>query len=172
MEGPDGDRGVWPSEGSFDLTWINSSEHYSAESVAIRTRRVNRMSLKRIRLELARDKDFPSGSSQHGYEFVAPLDDGGRIDAGEWHDRRDACRVLRFWGSAEHEHGHLLRRPGGAWAFHYEETGDIDVDDEVGYRFGDHVFRTGEYVSIREADEELRTFRVTSVSDLARQAVR
>jgi hypothetical protein len=29
--------------------------------------------LKRIRLHLARSRDFPSGSSRHGYEFVAPL---------------------------------------------------------------------------------------------------
>ena len=28
--------------------------------------------LKRIRLELARSKDFPMGSARHGYEFVAP----------------------------------------------------------------------------------------------------
>ena len=130
------------------------------------------MSMKRIRLELARDKEFPTGSSQHGYEFVAPLDASGRINASEWHDRRDECRVLRFWGSAEHEHGRLLRRPGGAWAFHYQEAGDIDVDDEVGYRFNDHIFKTSEYVSIREADEELRTFRVTNVSDVVRQATR
>jgi hypothetical protein len=134
--------------------------------------RVNRMSMKRIRLELARDKKFPTGSSQHGYEFVAPLDASGRINASDWLDRRDECRVLRFWGNAEHEHGHLLRRPGGTWAFHYEKAGDINVDDEVGYRFNDHVFKTSEYVSIREADEELRTFRVTSVSDVGREVTR
>ena len=29
---------------------------------------------KRIRLNLARSKEFPQGSSRHGYEFVAPLD--------------------------------------------------------------------------------------------------
>ena len=29
---------------------------------------------KRIRLNLARSKEFPQGSSKHGYEFVAPLD--------------------------------------------------------------------------------------------------
>jgi hypothetical protein len=124
------------------------------------------MGMKRIRLELARDKDFPSGSSQHGYEFVAPLDGNGRIDPAEWQKRRNECSVLRFWGSAEHEHGWLLRGPRGAWSFHYERAGDIDVDDETGYRFGDHVFRPGEYVSIREADEELRTFRVVTVIDV------
>jgi len=34
---------------------------------------------KRIRLELARSKEFPTGSSQHGYEFVAPLDGSGDL---------------------------------------------------------------------------------------------
>jgi hypothetical protein len=33
--------------------------------------------LKRIRLHLARAKEFPSGSASHGYEFVAPLDSKG-----------------------------------------------------------------------------------------------
>lgn len=36
--------------------------------------------LKRIRLNLARSKEFPSGSTKHGYEFVAPLDSKGHID--------------------------------------------------------------------------------------------
>jgi hypothetical protein len=40
--------------------------------------------LKRIRLNLARSKEFPSGSDEHGYEFVAPLDADGRIDVELW----------------------------------------------------------------------------------------
>jgi hypothetical protein len=125
------------------------------------------MPLKKIRLELARDKDFPAGSSEFGYEFVAPLDQNGRIDAKKWQNHRDRCRVVRFWGTAEHEHGHLVRKSGKGWGFHYEQEGDIDVDDESGYRFADHLFNRGEYVSIREADDELRTFRVVQVSDVA-----
>ena len=31
------------------------------------------MTLRKIRLELARDHDFPDGSRHHGYELVAPL---------------------------------------------------------------------------------------------------
>jgi hypothetical protein len=124
--------------------------------------------MKKIRLELARDKDFPNGSPRHGYEFVAPLDASAKIDPEEWQKRSEECRVLRFWGDDEHEHGLLQRRPGGAWAFQYEVAGDIHVEDEAGYRFGDHAFRNGEYVSIREADEEPRTFRVVSVTDIDR----
>ncbi len=31
------------------------------------------MTLKRIRLELARNKEYPDGSSRHGYEFRAAI---------------------------------------------------------------------------------------------------
>lgn len=122
------------------------------------------MFLKKIRLELARDSDFPSGSAKHGYEFLAPLDDNRYIDAAEWKKARDKCRVHRFWGGAEEEIGHLIRKPDGAWAFHYDIHGDAS-DDETGHRFNEEVFESGEYVSIMEHDDVMRTFRVTRVSD-------
>lgn len=117
--------------------------------------------LKKIRLELARDHDYPDGSSDIGYEFGAPLDDSGRINADEWRKRRDNCRVRRFRPGEADDIGHLIRKPGGSWAFHYDVHSD-EEDDESGYRFGDHVFKPGEYVSIREEDG-LRTFKVTRV---------
>ncbi len=120
--------------------------------------------LKKIRLELARDHDHPDGSRGVGYEFAAPLDGNDRIDAAEWHKRRDNCRVRRFRSGEADDIGHLIRKPGGSWAFHYDIHSD-DEDDESGYRFADHPFRAGEYVSIRE-EEGLRTFRVTSVVDV------
>jgi len=55
------------------------------------------MSLMKIRLELARDQDFPEGSADRGYEFVAPLGADRRIDEPEWKANRDRCRVRRFW---------------------------------------------------------------------------
>ncbi len=120
------------------------------------------MSMKRIRLELARDHDFPAGSRDRGYEFTAPLDDDDRIDSAAWKQNRDKCRVRRFWDGEADEVGHLVRKPGGSWAFHYDIFGDED-DDETGYRFGSHAFRPGEYVSINEHDDVLRTFRVVTV---------
>jgi len=55
-------------------------------------------------------------------------------------------------------------KPGGAeharWVFDYDETAE---EDEAGYRFGNHTFRNGEYVSIRGEDGEMHTFRVVSV---------
>jgi len=121
--------------------------------------------LKRIRLSLARSKGFPFGSEKHGYEFVAPLDAGGHIDASLWHKHREHCGVRRFWEGEDDEIGRLLHKPGGAeharWVFDYDE--EAEYDDEAGYRFGDHVFRPGEYVSIRDEDGELHTFVVASV---------
>jgi hypothetical protein len=122
--------------------------------------------LKSIRLNLARSKEFPAGSAQHGYEFVAPLDHNGHIDPVLWRKYRDLCRVRRFWPGSDDEVGRLVHKPGGAehasWAFHYDPA--ADEDDEAGYRFGTHVFAPGEYVSIKDHDnDEFHTFRVASV---------
>src|SRR6266536_1173975 len=79
--------------------------------------------LKRIRLQLARSKQFPSGSRQRGYEFVAPLDEVGHIDPRLWHQYRDHCRVRRFWEGEDEQVGRLVHKPGGAeharWVFDY-----------------------------------------------------
>lgn len=121
--------------------------------------------LKRIRLNLARDREFPDGSSEHGYEFVAPLTDDNHLDLEAWRGTRERCYVHRFWAGEDDEDGHLVRTRGGTWAFHYDLTEEVD-DDEVGYRFGDHSFGAGDYVSIREHDGVMRTFRVASVRDV------
>jgi hypothetical protein len=121
--------------------------------------------LKRIRLTLARSKEFPGGSLNHGYEFDAPLDASGHIDPAAWRAVRERCRVKRFWGGEE-QSGRLIHRPGGAergqWVFDYNprET----TDDEPGYRFASHAFIPGEYVSIAGHDGEMHTFRVESVT--------
>jgi hypothetical protein len=120
---------------------------------------------KRIRLELARSKDFPTGSARHGYEFVAPLDTKGHIDVPLWQRHKDQCRVRRFWTGEDDQIGRLIHKPGGAeharWVFDYNP--DRDDDDEAGYRFGAHAFAPGEYVSIRDDDDEMHTFQVASV---------
>ena len=51
--------------------------------------------LKRIALTLARSKDFPNGSSQIGYDLIAPLDSDGHIDLPEWKKHRAACAAHR-----------------------------------------------------------------------------
>jgi hypothetical protein len=124
------------------------------------------MTLSKIRIEMARSREYPEGSALHGYEFVAPLNSLGQIDVDAWHHQRAKCRVKRFWEGEADEIGHLARKPGGSWVFHYDIHGDIN-DDESGYRLGNHVFRPGEYVSIREHDEDMNTFKVVSVIPLA-----
>jgi hypothetical protein len=123
------------------------------------------MSLSHVRLELARDHDFPEGSQERGYEFIAPLAADGRIAEKEWKGSRDRCRVRRFWNGDPDEIGHLIRKPGGSWAFHYDLLGDPE-DEETGYRFGDHKFAVGEYVSIKEHDDVTRTFKVVAIQQV------
>ena len=122
-------------------------------------------SLKRITLNLARSKEFPQGSERYGYEFVAPLDSKGRIDVKAWKQHRDLCRVRRFAEDEDDQHGFLLYRSGGPehgrWVFDYDQT--AEYDDESGYRFGAHIFRPGEYVSIRDEGNELHTYQVVAV---------
>jgi len=124
---------------------------------------------KRIRLNLARSKEFPLGSQQHGYEFVAPLDAQGHIDPVLWRAHREHCGVRRFWGEEDDEIGKLVHKPGGAehsrWVFDYDEA--TEEDDEAGYRFGSHAFVPGEYVSIRDEDGDMHTFQVVSVEPAA-----
>ncbi len=124
---------------------------------------------KRIRLNLARSKEFPQGSARHGYEFVAPLDANSHIDVEQWKRDRAHCRVRRFWEGDEDQVGLVVHKPGGPehgrWVFDYDQT--AEEDDESGYRFGAHAFRPGEYVSIRDEDGEMHTFQVVSVEAAA-----
>jgi hypothetical protein len=120
--------------------------------------------LKRIRLDLARSKEHPQGSSSHGYELVAPLDRRGLIDLDAWKELRDRCSVRRFWHGEDDKVGKLTHKAGGSegarWVFDYDDS-RLD-DDEAGYRLGTHAFVPGEYVTIRDQDSS-HTFRVVAV---------
>jgi len=120
---------------------------------------------RRVRLELARSKEFPDGSPNHGYELTVPLTADGHIDVALWQQHRDNCRVLRFWGDGE-ELGFLEHKPGGGeharWVFDYRKT--THHEDESGYRFGAHRFAFGEYVTLTDEDGNEHTFRVVSVA--------
>ncbi len=121
--------------------------------------------LRHIHLELARGHEHPVGSARFRYEFIAPIDGNGHIDAEAWKHTRERCRVKRVAEDEQTEVGHLVHRPGGSWAFHYDVKGDV-AHDEAGYRFNEHKFSPGEYVSIREQDGGLRTYLVKAVVDL------
>jgi hypothetical protein len=121
--------------------------------------------LMKITLNLARTKSFPEGSVRHGYEFVAPLDAHEHIDAKAWKDHKNACVVHRFGGDDAIKRGFLVHRAGGdngaTWGFDYDHT--THADDEAGFRFGDHAFKIGEYVSIHDPDGDMETYRIVNV---------
>lgn len=117
--------------------------------------------LRNVRLELARTQDFPQGSSDCGYDFIAPLDDRGRLDAAAWRDQRAKCSVRRFWLDQPEESGELLHTRGGRWVFSYAPGPE---DDEPIFKFDRHVFVPGEYVSITEHDGVTRPFKVVAVT--------
>ena len=125
-------------------------------------------SLRKVTLHAARSKTFPDGSIRHGYDFVAPLTADGRIDLDLWKAHRGECFAHRFWADEPAMQGLLIHRAGGrggsTWAFEWKSPRAAAEDEDEGYRFGDHVFGVGEYVSIREAEGDLVTFRVVSVA--------
>jgi hypothetical protein len=118
------------------------------------------MALKRIRLELARTKEFPEGNPNCGYEFIAPLKADGHFDLEEWKKTREACSVRRFWQGEDDEEGMLIHGRSGRWMFSYAPG---DEDDEPIFRFDRHIIKQGEYISITEHDGVNRPFRVVSV---------
>ena len=120
------------------------------------------MSLKTIRLELARSKEFPQGNAGHGYVLKAPLAADGHLDVEGWRRQKDLCTVRRLRGDREEERGLLIHTAGRRWAFSY--VPDATDDDEPIFRLDGHVFQTGEYISITEHDGVERTFRVAAVT--------
>ena len=119
--------------------------------------------LSRIRLELGRTPDFPQGSAQHGYEFIAPLTSTGHVDPIGWRRAKTHCGVRRFWGYDRDEHG-MLKHVGHGWRFDYRNG---DESDEPFFRLDAHAFVPGNYVSIREHDGVTRPFRVVEVIPLS-----
>lgn len=114
-----------------------------------------------IRMELAGMDGVPHGSPQHGYLFVAPLDEHGHIDAVAWSRYRKHCHVTRFWGGDETEHG-MLRHVGRGWRFDYRVGGSDD--DEPIFNFDRRAIEVGNYISITEHDGVQRLFRIVAVS--------
>lgn len=123
--------------------------------------------LHKVTLHAARSKAFPDGSIRHGYDFVAPLTEDGHIDLEAWKAHRGECFAHRFWADEPAMQGLLVHRAGGRgganWAFEWKGARPVADDEDEGFRFGDHTFNVGDYVSVREPDDKLVTFRVSSV---------
>jgi hypothetical protein len=117
------------------------------------------MTWTRIRVELARGRDFPSGSTRHGYEMVLPLLDDSRIDEKTLKATPEPATVHRFW-EGEGDATGQIRHQHGRWLITYEPGGP---EDEPLHRFGEHKFRLGEYVSVREGAHAEHAFKVVAV---------
>ena len=128
----------------------------------------NPATLRKVTLHAARSKEFPDGSIRHGYDFIAPLREDGRIDLNAWKAHRGECFAHRFWANEPTMQGLLVHHAGGlggcTWTFEWKGAKDpAAVDEDEGYRFADHLFKVGEYVSVREPEGQLLTFRVVNV---------
>ena len=75
-----------------------------------------------------------------------------------------------IWAGEPDRQGWLVHRAGGSggatWLIDYDR--DTQADDETGYRLGAHRFQLDEYVSIRDDDGDLHTFKVAQLTAVAR----
>jgi hypothetical protein len=129
------------------------------------TKQTSAANLSFIQLELARAPEFPQGSADHRYEFVAPLTKDAHIDAAAWKDLKDRCEVTRVWGSDPVQYGRL-RHVGKGWRFDYDDKDD--TDDEPFFKLDRHALSLGAYVSVTEHDGVQRPFKVVSVVPVGR----
>lgn len=118
------------------------------------------MTLMRIRLELGRSADMPAGDRSHGYEFVAPIDADGHLDADHWEADQIHCGVRSFRRGTVDRHG-MLHRTGQGWRFDYGQR--EDGEDMPLFRLDKHVIAPGLCLTIGEEDGARRPFRIVSV---------
>lgn len=116
--------------------------------------------LTRIILRLGRNPDagYPDGSDEYGYVIHAPLDANGKLDPALWREQRDQCTVRRFHPHEAASDGYLRHR-GANWYFWYDEADE--GPEEPLFKLNSHELRPGEYVTLREGDGDVLTFRVT-----------
>ena len=147
---------------------IDQAQGGRRESMGRFVTRETRM-LKKIRLALARGPGHPEGDQSDGYEFVAPLGPDFRIDSEAWKAVRLLCSVHRIENGQIAQRGHLAHHPGGSggatWRFEYTDEAGRASGYDYGFHLADRAFVVGEYVSLKEADEETtKTYRVASVT--------
>jgi len=119
--------------------------------------------LTHIRLELAREPGSPAGNPQDGWDIVAVLDAGGKLDAEGCRDQSDRLHVRRFEDNQTVATGTLRQGPGGKWLL---DLAPEDAPDATGFRFGEERFVAGEYVSLINADGEPHAYVVAKAAPL------
>ena len=81
---------------------------------------------RQIRIELARGPGHLQGDTDVAYIIIAPLDADDRIDTALWRKHRGACRIARLPPDQQDDHGHLVHRQGGGWAFYHDARAMAD----------------------------------------------
>jgi len=124
------------------------------------------MTLSRITLRLARNPgtEFANGDDRHGYTLIAPLDADGFLDVDAWKASSTHCKVRHFSPDLPAPREGLLKRRGDNWFFDYEAG--LTEDDEPVFKLGRHPFKTGEYVTVTDADDRPLTYAVRNVERL------
>jgi len=117
------------------------------------------MQLTRVIMILARNPGYPDGDSARGYALVAPLDSDGRLDVELWRAHKEACTVRRFSPLKDEIADGWITNRGGHWFFHYDEA--HEGPDEPVHRLADHQLRIGDYVAIKEHNEDTLTYIVS-----------
>jgi hypothetical protein len=115
--------------------------------------------LTRVILRLGRNPEagFPDGDDDYGYVIQAPLDADGKLDPDLWREKKAQCTVRRFHPREAVADG-WLRVRGDNWYFWYDEEDEGPA--EPLFKLGAHELRPGEYVTVREGDGDVLTFRV------------
>ena len=111
---------------------------------------------KKIRLELARTKQFPSGSVSRGYLMHLPLDCRGNIDSTTLARKPHQATVHRYWSTEPDESGIVVPLEDG-WALRCNGSADrmLLLDGQP--------FRLGDQVSVLDATGEILPFTVASI---------
>ena len=125
------------------------------------------MNLVKIKLALGRTREYPAGDVRHGYEFIAPLDAKGHLDAAAWKTQKELCTVRSFRPGRKDRFGHL-RHVRGGWRFDYEPV--APGDDKPFFNLDRHLIAQGLYVTITEENGEQLPFRIVAMTQFRKAA--
>ncbi len=114
----------------------------------------------RVRLVLARSREFPLGNSRCFYELMLPLNDDRHLDLEAWSHRRYGNPVRRFCRDIGEARGEL-RHDRAGWFLAF---GHGEAREEAFLPEGDCSFAPGETVPITEWDGQTRIFRVVALA--------
>ena len=119
---------------------------------------LEKMSWKRVRLELASTKGFPRGSPGRAFLLNVPINEAGCIDGAAI--AQDPCRatVRRFWGSEPDTFG-PIELFNGSWALRCRRA----ASDEVMFLLDAQRLIPDRQVNVQQPDGTSLPFRVTSV---------